>query len=261
MTLDVAIPTYKRNGLKTFVAHNPPIVEGVRYVLSWQEHENEPIPDSLAKRDDVIVVRFDESGLSANRNNALRNCNAEVVLMGDDDVRYDAAGLKAVIEVFGNNSDIDVAFLRNVPHEKPYPMSQIVVTKRFPKGYYVATPEIAVRRDKCHDFDLNFGPGAESFSAGEDSKWAIDALQKGLQCVMLPITVGEHKAITLGNRPFSDPGIAMASGAIIRLEHNISWPVRLLIKAYRFYKAGQCPFLFALKNLIKGASLANNYTS
>lgn len=258
MTLDIAIPTYLSTGPYTFLEQNQPQVPGVRYVLSWQEHDNQPIPYELSKRDDVIVVRCQEHGLSANRNNALRHCTADIILMGDDDVAYDAAGLTAVMEIFANRCDMQVAFLRNVPHEKVYPAYELQIGRRLPKGYYVGTPEIAVRRDVCHEFDSNFGPGAPTFTAGEDSKWAIDALRNCLVCRMIPITVGYHKAATLGNRPIVDMGVLKAEGQLIKIDHRWLWPIRIVLKAIRLAKRNQTDFATAIKNLILGAFATNN---
>lgn len=257
MTLDIAIPTYLPTGPATFMAQNQPEVPGVRYVLSWQKHDNQPVPDELTKRADVLVVRCEQPGLSANRNNAVRHCTADIVLMGDDDVAYEAAGLTAVIEAFANRPDMQVAFVRNVPHEKPYTMHEIQVGRRFPKGYYVGTPEIAVRREACHDFDLRFGPGAPVFTAGEDSKWAIDALNRGLNCRMLPITVGHHKAATLGNRPIKDMGILRAQGKLLQLDYKLSWPLRIVLKAYKLGRNKQIGFFTAIKYMFLGALTAN----
>lgn len=262
MTLDVAIPTHRHDGPARFVSMLPPTLAGVRYVLSWQDHGNALLPRKIADRKDIVVVRCEETGVSANRNNALRHCTADVVLFGDDDIKYDACALEAVKQAFASRPDMQVAFIRYLPHEKAYPLTECEVKGRWPKGYYAGAPEIAVRRNVMFDFNTRIGPGTQPFSTGEDSLWAMQALYAHkLKCYMLPITVGTHQGVSTGNRPISDPGIAQAMGALIRLEYQISWPLRIVLKAYRLWRNGQCSFAFALKKLTKGARLANNLRS
>lgn len=258
MTLDIAIPTHRPDGLARFAAMQPPALHGVRYVISWQDYGNADIPREIAEREDVVVLRFDGKGVSANRNNALRNCSADVIMFGDDDIKYDAASLEAVKHAFATRPDMDVAFMRYLPHEKNYPKGECMVSKRWPKGYYAGAPEIAVRREVVFEFDTRIGPDTQPFSTGEDSLWAMHALYKHkLRCRMLPITIGEHRGASTGNRRITDPGVARAMGALIRLEYRRTWPLRLILKSLRMKRAGQCSFGFAMRNLLKGAQLAN----
>lgn len=88
LTLQVAIPTHAPEGISRIERVLLPPREGVGYVVSWQDHRNARIPDAVAARDDVEVLRFDGRGLSANRNNALEHCRADIILIGDDDLVY-----------------------------------------------------------------------------------------------------------------------------------------------------------------------------
>lgn len=51
MKLDVAISTYQPQGLQRVADMNLPQVEGVRYVVSWQQHGGARIPEQLLRND------------------------------------------------------------------------------------------------------------------------------------------------------------------------------------------------------------------
>lgn len=48
LTLDVLICTYTPDGIRRVAGMNLPALEGVTYIVSWQEHADAPVPDSLA---------------------------------------------------------------------------------------------------------------------------------------------------------------------------------------------------------------------
>ena len=85
LTLDIAIVTHRPEGIARVAAMNLPVIDGVRYVVSWQSHEEAPVPESLV-RDDVEIHRFDGRGISLNRNHAYDHCRADIVLNADDDL-------------------------------------------------------------------------------------------------------------------------------------------------------------------------------
>ena len=60
MTLDLAMITHGPQGIERVATVLLPPQPGVRYVVSWQRHENAPIPTALL-RPDVEIHRFDGS--------------------------------------------------------------------------------------------------------------------------------------------------------------------------------------------------------
>ena len=85
LELDIAICTYGADGPSRVAMMLLPPEEGVRYVVSWQEHGDAVLPEILKDRKDVAVFRLDKKGLSNNRNNAIANCTGDIVLISDDD--------------------------------------------------------------------------------------------------------------------------------------------------------------------------------
>ncbi|MDE6416058.1 MAG: glycosyltransferase family 2 protein [Duncaniella sp.] len=105
-TLEVLIPTHKPDGIRRVEAMNLPEIDGVGYVVSWQNYGDGVIPDALASRSDVKIVKCDRPGVSVNRNNALDNASADILLIGDDDLIYTAERLDAVRRIMEQKHDV-----------------------------------------------------------------------------------------------------------------------------------------------------------
>lgn len=253
MKLDVAISTYQPQGLQRVADMNLPQVEGVRYVVSWQQHGGARIPEQLL-RNDVKIIRFGSSGQSANRNNAVIYTSAPIVLIADDDLRYTAQQLQAVIDTMEANPDVDIATFQYIGDNKYYPPTEQPITRQIPKGLSFASFEIAVRR-KCFDslkFDERFGIGGSMFDLGEDEKLMLDAVRMGYTCRFFPITITTHTEPTTGHRPITNPRAAAGTGCLIRGWYPWSWPLRIPLKAYRLKKNGS-KFGFCLRHMLRGA--------
>lgn len=256
MTLDVAIATWQPSGLERVARMCLPQLPGVGYVVSWQEAGSDPvIPPELACRHDVRVVMCDVAGVSANRNNALRHCTADIVLMGDDDITYFPDGLRKLIAVFEENPALDLAtFMYEGSDNKQYPRESVKLGWPLPKNFGVSMIEIAVRRQSLRglEFDELFGPGAPVWQAAEDEKLLWDARKRGLNCRFYPIRIMRHEGLTTGFQPIRSAGVAAASGRIIRLEYPTTWPMRLMLKSFREWRKGADGW-FCLRHMVRGA--------
>lgn len=250
--LDVAIATWKPEGILRVEAMNLPKVRGVRYVISWQlAGENPVIPESLARREDVLVCFTNELGVGANRLNACNHCDADIILNSDDDLIYTAQQLQSVIDTFEANPNMDLASFRYNGSQKNYPPERCNLSFPLPKGYYVSGIEMAFRYNvlKYINFDPRFG--YPIFASGEDTKFFYDAIKAGLHCKFFPITICTHDHPSTGERPMPK-GVAMATGKLIRLEYPSTWILRIPLKAWRNTKKGG-KFLPTLYHLFRGA--------
>lgn len=238
MTLDVAIATWKPEGILRVADMNLPEVPGVRYVVSWQLAGPDPVlPESLATRDDVFVCYTDEPGVGANRKNACSHCKADIILNSDDDLTYTPEQLLAVIHTFETNPHVDFAIFKYKGTSKNYPPAECDLTYPLPKNFYGSGIEMAFRH-KVLDrvtFDPRFG--APLFISGEDTKFLYDAIKAGFHCRFFPITICTHDHPSTGDRPMPR-GVALATGKLIRLEHPRSWILRIPLKAWRNTKIG-----------------------
>ncbi|RRD79316.1 glycosyltransferase family 2 protein [Alloprevotella sp. OH1205_COT-284] len=192
------------------------------YVVSFQYTASvflDMIPPSLKERDDVKLVPFLSSGLSANRNNAFRHCTTELALIADDDVRYSNDRIDMVLRHFAQHPDIDIMCFQAQEMDgtplKAYPSFSFEYSNR-PKGSYFTSFEIAFRTDAhLPAFDTRFGLGASYLSCGEEEVFLHQAHRWGARIVYFPevlcLISGRE---TTGKRFFSDTKVRRSKGAV-----------------------------------------------
>ena len=257
MTLQLLICTIDRGIDQVTQLILPPAAD-ISYVVSWQHSttdEHRDVPASLL-RDDVQVFHLEGRGLSRNRNNCLRHASADVCLICDDDCRYTASGLQAILDTFVSHPDTDLAtFVMQNPYcNKPYPTTSIDLKHR-PKGYYPTSFEIAFRLQsvQCRlQFNEHFGLGAELFHCCEEEIFIHDAQSQGLHCHFYPITIVEHDHPTTDASRATTPGVLMGKGAYLYIGYRpkmllYPWPI-----AWRLHKHHGVSFGYGLRYLYKG---------
>lgn len=253
MTLEVLICTLGSKGIKQVVAMGLPHVKNVSYLVSWQMPDGE-IPQNLL-RPDVRVITSHDTGLSRNRNHALDNATGDILLIADDDLRYTAEQLLSVLDVFSKNPSLEVATFRYDGEDKKcYPDHECDLGKKVPKGYYLSSVELALRRDSPAGklrFNEKMGIGARYLHAGEEELLLLAARKMGLNCRFFPITITSHEGLTTGNRHVM-PGVARAFGAYIGLAHPFTCLPRIVLKAWRLYRSGQGRFFPVLWLMLCG---------
>lgn len=256
MILEVLIATYSPEGIRRVAAMNLPQLPHVRYLVSWQKSEGEPIIPEVASREDIRVMRFNEKGLCKNRNHLLQHATGDVLLMADDDLHYEENGLRAVLSVFENNKDLELAqFKYEGADGKQYPDEECSLNPE-PKGLWTSSIEIALRRKGRGGtlrFDERFGLNSEYLQAGEEEIFMHAARNKGLNMRFYPIIIAVHPAISTGFREVSSPGVLAAIGASYYLRYRI-FPafLRCVIRSYRICLHGESGFLHNLKHQLKG---------
>lgn len=254
-TLDLLVATHRPEGILRVAQMVLPPIAGVRYVVSWQNHQDAPVPEVL-KRPDVTILRFDGVGLSANRNNALAHCTAEVVLISDDDVICTPKRIDALRCAFRDNPQVDVATFRSDHDDMSrFPTSRVTLQSRLPKGYSVTSFEIAFRRERIGNlcFCPELGLGSPTLHGGEDEVFLLSAIRRGLTCIFFPITICAHPHPSTGTKARITPQNQMAQGAVIRLSNPATWLLRIPLKAWRLSRRGQAPLLQALFRGLQGA--------
>lgn len=259
MTLDLAMVTHTPEGLLRILDIKLPEVEGVKYVVSWQSHGDAPVPDEIAARKDIQVHRFDGTGVSNNRNNAISFCTGDIILFADNDVTYSAEGLRAVITAFEQNPDVDLATFRSARESAcVYPATETKLGLKLPKNYYVCSIEIAFRRStagflRCHP-DLSFG--SRWFQGADDEIFLWNAIKVGLNCRFFPVTICRHDHPSLGTKAKLNDSNLRAAGCVIAFYYPRTAFLRIPLKAWRVCKAGQASFIRALLMVSHGAFLS-----
>lgn len=253
--LSVLIATHNPAGIKRVEAMALPEMSGVGYIVSWQQHDNAPVPHLLAIRNDMRIHRSSSQGLSNNRNELLDMCNGEIALIADDDITYSKEQLQAIIDTFKNNPDVDYAsFMYDGADKKNYPSSITCLTDRIPKGFYQSSIEIALRPKQIGNlrFNTNFGIGSKLFPCGEEDIFLWTARKKKLNCVFFPITITTHPHLSTGNK-LPDFKILRAKGAVTNIYHPISFLARIPVMAWQMKRAGKAKFFSAITNMFFGA--------
>lgn len=254
MTLDVAICTYGPRGLAKVESMLLPEEDGVRYVVSWQEHGGAPVPHGLIRRKDVEVHRLEESGLSNNRNNALSHCRGDIVLIADDDLVYAVGAFRKIRESFMAAPGVDIITFRVLfPNPKSYPPDGAVLDSPLPKGYWISSIEMALRRSSLGGlrFSPLLGLGAPEMHCGEEELFFVEAVKGGLKARHSSIEICSHPSDTTGGGV--TPGILKGQGCVMRVVYPRSVWARIVLKAWRLSRGGRCGFLEALSHLLRGA--------
>ncbi len=263
--LQVMICTYGTEGLRRVAAASHPKVEGVEYLVSIQEKPDEegfPIPKELDREDFKIFTTFTK-GLSINRNIALSHATSPILLISDDDADYTEEGLKAVIKSFKTHPEADIISFQysSISFNKHYPTESFSLSQ-LPKGYYVSSIEIAMRRQSVQGkvwFNESFGIGA-TFPSGEEDVFLCDCLNKGLNGIYVPKIIASHDGPTTSERNLMLPSRPQTKGAVFKLLHPQDWPLRMIVHAMReipLWMKGLVPSpLSYCRNWLKGVGMA-----
>lgn len=259
LTLEVMIATCGPDGGRRVEAMCLPRLDGVSYLVSWQEPGGAAVPESLSCREDVRVLPLGGLGLSLNRNHCLDNARGDILLVADDDLELYPEGLEAVRRLFRENPGLEYGSFRyDSDVAKTYPSSACSFA-RLPKDFYQTSFEIALRRDSRAGllrFPENFGLGAAEFTAGEEELFLKKARINGLDCRFFPVTIACHPGATTGVRARLADGALRARGAVAAVEYPLTAVLRVPLVAWRVSRARQAGFMKALRLMAGGACKA-----
>lgn len=254
--LQVLIATHRAPGIERVAAMQLPEVEGVRYLVSWQDCEGLAEPDYFAQRRDITIYRFSGKGVSANRNNLLDHATAQYVLIADDDLVYTREQLIGALRIMEENPGTDYfSFRYDGPDNKSYPEAEASLGK-LPKGFYQTAFEVGLNRNgraRGLRFNEYFGPGAPFFTAAEDEILLYTARSTGLRCRFFPFTVCTHPALTTGSRREVSDGFYRSHGAVIALNNPGSWLPRIALNAWRSARERSAGLPHILRLMYSGA--------
>ena len=263
--LQVMICTYGPDGLKRVANASHPRVKGVEYLVCCQidPDEKESNAPKALDRDDFKIFATLTKGLAVNRNIALSKATAPMLLISDDDADYTEEGLLEVIKAFKENPEADIITFRyaSIQSCKSYPEGSVSLNK-CPKGYYVSSIEIAMRREAVQGriwFNEKFGVGA-IFPSGEEDIFIYDCLQAGLQGIYVPKTIVRHDGTTTSERNMMLASRPQTKGAVFLRLHPHDWPLRMIVHSLReipLWRKGKVPSpLSYCLNWLKGVRMA-----
>lgn len=251
--------TWRPDALQRIDLAQLPEVEGVRYVISWQQHGDAPIPPAFSARTDITIVRTDVVGLSANRNNAIDHCTSDYILNADDDMAYDAVALTKLLDIFNRRKDLDFFMCQYANADgrlaKDYPVFAEDITEKMPRGLWCGTVELAFNRNgrlaKLR-FEPLIGPGTETITSGEDEYLLLQARRLRGVCRFVPLTLGRHLGTPhVERRPLPD-GQLRSFGFYITAAYPDMIRCRIVLKALRLSCSFKASFFRGVRQMLAG---------
>lgn len=147
------------------------------------------------KNSKVKVYNLNSVGVGLNRNNALMNANADIVLLADDDVIYEDNYKMLIINEFKKHPEADMIIFNMSNKHKKTKRKHVNKWTRVRKYNCLkyGTTKIAFKlniiKEKNIYFSLLFGGGAR-YSCGEDSLFILESLRKGIKIYASPLNIG-----------------------------------------------------------------------
>ena len=202
-----------------------PPVKGVSYVVVWQRNGigSDALPAELKEREDVSIVEDNGKGLARSRNIALENATADLLVITDDDNRYDTAAIELIRNAFEKHPTAGLIQFQALTMEgKPlrnYPAFPYAYETR-PRGTYFCSVELVMRRKaNLPRFDERFGLGAE-LGCGEEEVFVHEAVKRGVKMIYVPQPLVRTDGATTGGRFLTDANVQKAKGAVLCILHG-----------------------------------------
>lgn len=142
------------------------------------------------------VVSMKERGVGLSRNTAIAHASAEILLFSDQDIVYEKGYSEGIMQAFAQHPEADM-ILFNVGVAKERETYNNVEWKKvhwYNCGRYGAV-SFAIRREALDrsgvQYSLLFGGGAK-YSAGEDSLFLKQLMDKGIRVYTSPFFIGRE---------------------------------------------------------------------
>lgn len=145
----------------------------------------------------VQVFHMAERGVGLSRNTALMRADGDICLFSDQDIVYETGYEEKILQAFEKCPTADmIVFNIEVGEERrTYHNTQEKRVRWYNCGRYGAV-SFAVKREKLLEsgvtFSLLFGGGAK-YSAGEDSLFLKQFMEKGYRVFASPVTIGRER--------------------------------------------------------------------
>ena len=191
----------------------------------------------------VEVVMVEGVGVARSRNQALRSCQSELLIFGDDDVVFHSGELRRAIAEFEKDPKLVLLLLAATDEQGK-------LRKRYPREREklnlfncarAATYEIMLRPEAVRklgvSFDESFGAGAKHY-LGDEYIFISDLIKKGARCEFAPIYVASHSADSSGERWGSREDRMARAAVFDRVFGPVSWLVRIGFALRRYRQLG-----------------------
>lgn len=145
---------------------------------------------------DCRIISTNTRGVGINRNIALLAAEADIVLFGDDDMKYEDNYREKILEAFKELPNADMIIFNLKYENSPVRNTRRVNEKAHRVHLWNAlnygAPRIAIKLERQRAsniwFSLQFGGGAK-YNAGEDCIFVADAIRNGLKVYVHPAVI------------------------------------------------------------------------
>jgi len=144
----------------------------------------------------IVEVCLSSRGVGVSRNTAIMHSSADILLFADQDIVYENEYAEKIVDEFEKHLEADmILFNIQVGEErKTYENTEWKKVHWYNCGRYGAV-SFAIRREKLLEarvmFSQLFGGGAK-YSAGEDSLFLKDLMDRGIKVYASPIVIGRE---------------------------------------------------------------------
>ena len=145
----------------------------------------------------VLVINSALTGIGANRNLALDNATADIVLFADDDMVYSDNMAQGIVQAFAFNPKADVIIFSCTETNSDGEVTMeyalksqrrfLFNTLKYP-SYVIAARRESLNRKKIR-FSTMFGLGS-SYEVGEDTIFLADCFKRGLRVYSSAFNIG-----------------------------------------------------------------------
>lgn len=173
----------------------------------------------------IRIKSFAERGVSRSRNRAIELSRGEVLLLSDDDLRYETGAFTDVLAAFDARPDAAAITFRCGGLGHRYPRLPGPHTARSVAS--VSSVEIAVAPTRLRGvrFDPAFGLGTP-LPSGEEAIFLRDLQRAGASVRYAPITVCHHDHPSSGQGTW-DAHMTRTKGAVLRRMYPRAWALPL----------------------------------
>ncbi len=145
---------------------------------------------------EIVCLHFAERGVGRSRNHAIERADRDICLFSDEDIVYEKDYEEKIIAEFENNPKADMIVF-NIEVEESRKTYHITDRKKvhfYNCGRYGAV-SFALRTEKLKEsgvvFSTLFGGGCK-YSAGEDSLFIKEFMDKHYKVYTAPVTIGRE---------------------------------------------------------------------
>lgn len=198
--------------------------------------------DFAISGNNIKIINSTFVGISANRNLALDNADADIILFADDDLVYNDEMPEGIISAFESNPKADVILFSctetdsegNVIHTyspgkgRKYAFNSL----KYPT-YVIAAKTKSLKRKNIR-FSTMFGPGSD-YSFGEDTIFLADCFKAGLKVYGSDFNIGTSTKELHWFEGYTD-SFFMTKGSVYKHIFGVSAPMYGLYFAKKYAK-------------------------